>query len=1050
MSSHGASRLLILIVLLGVAPWVSADPLITEFMASNKTTLKDEDGDYSDWIEIYNPDATAVNLSGWYLTDNASKKTKWKMPAVTLASKTYLIVFASSKDRSDPTKTLHTNFSLDKDGEFLGMYKPDGTTATSDFGPKFPPQSDDISYGVAQTAAGAPTSTIGYFGTPTPGAQNPDASGITLLEKVSFSQPAGLFKGGLTVSLSGATGSERIRYVIVDPGSANAAAREPVATDPLYTAPLSITSSVVIRAAVFSSDDTQHGISSLVQYVAYDGATPNRVDTFTSELPVIVLDQHGGGLLSKDGVDHPAWFYFFTPESNGLTSLIGTPSFASAGTMSVRGNFSSNFPKRSYNLTFLDAQGHNNPQTLIDTESDEDWALVGPWATDRSYLRNAYVYTLSNQIGRWAPRTRFVEMFVDNNGDGLDANDYAGIGVLTDRIQIDKDRLNITSMSASDTDITGGYIVKIDNVPDTTHYTFITNHGVPAHADTAVVIDTPKLSKITPAQQTYIQNYLQQMEDAMVADKAANYATRTYLNYIDLSSWVDHHVLELFVGNVDALYRSDYFYKDRGGKLFSGPAWDFDSTMGSGDARNERFDTWSTAGDVDLWNYGWFGLITHDPEFMQAWIDRWQTLRLTTFADDNLTSLADNLAGQVGRDAAARDAAKWPDDVSTYGSFVGEIDHIKSWITQRAAWIDSQFVAPPTLALDGTTLRVTPASGTQLAYTLDGSDPRAVGGALSPTATVTSNPLALSASANLKVRSYAPARNVFPGSAWSGPHSAADAAPIAPQDRPRLVNVSARAFVGPGESVLISGFVVRDANDKPFLARAVGPGLGAFGVTDAIPDPILRVVKQDGTEITTNQGWDSTTDAALISSTSSAVGAFPLVAGSKDAAAIAKLSSGVYSLQVTSASAKSGTGFVELYETDSNGSVVNLSARSTVRPNGAPLIAGFVVGGHAPKRVLIRGVGPTLTNYGVTTPLPDPVITLYSGSTAIASNNDWGSATNPNAIANAANQTGAFALTAGSKDAAILITLNPGLYSVIVSSRDQQSGTALVEIYDVR
>src|SRR5262245_5218864 len=117
---------------------VRADPIITEFMASNTKTLKDSDGEYSDWIEIYNPDATPVNLSGWYLTDDAKTKNKWKFPAVTLAPNGYLVVFASSKNRIDPAAQLHTNFSLDGNGEYLGLIKPDGFTVASEFAPEFP------------------------------------------------------------------------------------------------------------------------------------------------------------------------------------------------------------------------------------------------------------------------------------------------------------------------------------------------------------------------------------------------------------------------------------------------------------------------------------------------------------------------------------------------------------------------------------------------------------------------------------------------------------------------------------------------------------------------------------------------------------------------------------------------------------------------------------------------------------------------------------------------------------------------------------------------
>src|ERR1051325_8511032 len=145
----------------------TAAPYITEFMASNKTTLTDRDGSYSDWVEIYNPDAAAVSLNGWYLTDNASKKTKWQFPAVTIPAGGYLIVFADDKNLRDPAGELHTNFSLSADGEYLGLIQSDGKTVVSEFAPTFPAQTADVSYGRDGTVGGA-SAPAGYLRQPTP------------------------------------------------------------------------------------------------------------------------------------------------------------------------------------------------------------------------------------------------------------------------------------------------------------------------------------------------------------------------------------------------------------------------------------------------------------------------------------------------------------------------------------------------------------------------------------------------------------------------------------------------------------------------------------------------------------------------------------------------------------------------------------------------------------------------------------------------------------------------------------------------------------------
>jgi hypothetical protein len=154
---------------------VEQSPYISEFMASNTRTLADENGDYSDWIEIYNPNPGTVNLDGWYLTDSTNNLGKWRFPATNIAGGGFVVVFASEKDRRVPGSRLHTNFRLSAEGEYLALIKDDGTTIASEFRPAFPPQVPDVSYGFVQF--GEPpflnaTSNSVYFTRPTPGAAN--------------------------------------------------------------------------------------------------------------------------------------------------------------------------------------------------------------------------------------------------------------------------------------------------------------------------------------------------------------------------------------------------------------------------------------------------------------------------------------------------------------------------------------------------------------------------------------------------------------------------------------------------------------------------------------------------------------------------------------------------------------------------------------------------------------------------------------------------------------------------------------------------------------
>jgi hypothetical protein len=357
-------------------------------------------------------------------------------------------------------------------------------------------------------------------------------------------------------------------------------------------------------------------------------------------------------------------------------------------------------------------------------------------------------------------------------------------------------------------------------------------------------------------------------------------------------------------------------------------------------------------------------------------------------------------------------------------------------------------VSAPTVSASSGQLTFTSPAGTQLAYTLDGSDPRPLGGEIAPNALLTSMALTVSATANVHVRSYhASLKNIFPGSPWSSAVGGENSSPLSP--RARLVNISSRATVGSDENALIAGVVVADTESKRYLSRAIGPGLAAFGTSGVVPDPQLSIFATGGVELFRNTGWETGVEAAKLPEYSKSVGAFPLTTGSRDSALANQVASGAYTVQITTPTGRSGIGLAELYELDANGRTVNLSTRANVRTGDGVLIGGFVVQGPAYKRMLIRAVGPTLAAFGVSNALLDPVLTVYSGQTIVATNDRWESDSNVAAVVKASSVTGAFNLATGSEDAALLVTLSPGAYTVEVSGKNNLEGVALLEIYEV-
>jgi hypothetical protein len=265
----------------------------------------------------------------------------------------------------------------------------------------------------------------------------------------------------------------------------------------------------------------------------------------------------------------------------------------------------------------------------------------------------------------------------------------------------------------------------------------------------------------------------------------------------------------------------------------------------------------------------------------------------------------------------------------------------------------------------------------------------------------------------------------------------------------RLINVATRGRIGSGDTSMIVGFVID--GPKTMLVRAAGPALAALGVPGALANPRLTLSAAASDLERTNDDWqvNGSANAALFAR----VGAFPFAAGSLDSALALDVGPQAYTAVVGGQSNVAGVALVEAYDADTaprtgRGRLVNLSTRGDAGAGDNALIAGFVLSGTQPRRVLIRAVGPGLAAVGIGAPLPDPVLTVFRGSTAIARNDDWESARSPAVIAAVAQQVGAFALARSSLDAALVLTLPPGAYTAVLGSATPATGPALVEIYD--
>ena len=276
----------------------------------------------------------------------------------------------------------------------------------------------------------------------------------------------------------------------------------------------------------------------------------------------------------------------------------------------------------------------------------------------------------------------------------------------------------------------------------------------------------------------------------------------------------------------------------------------------------------------------------------------------------------------------------------------------------------------------------------------------------------------------------------------------------------RLINLSALSCV---TTPITTGFVVTDPTGtgvpKSVLIRGIGPALLNYGIPSPILNPTLKLMDSSGRVIASNAAWDGSSSLSQIFAQ---VGAFPLKTGSHDTAIAVSLQPGSYTASLTSTDGTTGDALIEIYDADlkplnTAQRLVNLSSMGYVT-TGFPVIGGFSITGTSPKTLLIRGNGPTLSSYGATSPLADPVLKLYQGQTVIASNTGWSKPTTVNAsypgatataISAAIANSGAFALPTGSADSAILVTLPPGTYTAQITSASAGNGQALIEIYEL-
>ena len=272
-----------------------------------------------------------------------------------------------------------------------------------------------------------------------------------------------------------------------------------------------------------------------------------------------------------------------------------------------------------------------------------------------------------------------------------------------------------------------------------------------------------------------------------------------------------------------------------------------------------------------------------------------------------------------------------------------------------------------------------------------------------------------------------------------------------------LTNISTRAFVQTGDNVMIGGFIVQGVEAKDVVIRAIGPELTHYGVPNALADPVLELHDATGALIASNNDWQHTIIGGIINTDQVVLiqvsGYAP--ADARESAMIVSLPPGSYTTIVRGSGNMTGAALVEAYDfhPDYARSVLgNISTRSFVQTADDVMIGGFIIEGTGPKRVIIRAIGPELTQHGVPNPLADPTLELHNGPGAlIASNNNWtttiiGGVITGDQVHDIMDSGHA---PTDPSESAIIATLQPGRYTAIVRGVNNTTGVGLVEVYDL-
>ena len=644
-----------------------------------------------------------------------------------------------------------------------------------------------------------------FFAQPTPGAINAGGSAV-VAPTAGFSLSGGIYTSNLTVSLSSSLSNAVIHYTLD--------ATAPTEDSPIYSAPINITTSAVVRTRVYVPGYLMSEYKS-ESYTLLD----SNVLSFSSRLPLVILDTYNRTITTDMDPKSPATVTIIdVSQPSGLATLTGRPDAHHWAGIEGRGQTSWGFNKKPMNIEFRDKEDNDQKTSFLDFPAGSDFILLSLW-DDKTLLNDFLGEELFEKMGHYAVRRRYVEVFWNGTMPGQPAdtsgkvgtNDYVGMYLLMEKIRIDPNRVDIANLQPEDTtepNISGGYIWKKDkDSPGDVNFTTSSGQLLKFHE--------PPGTDLLPVQRDWLVNYINHFENALYAsDWLSATGTNHYTWYMDPDSFVDQHWIVEFSKQIDGYRLSDYMHKDREGRIKMNPIWDWNLSFGNcnyldGGHTNGWYWTNQLEGITQNEHIWLRRLITGssdafgtagDPDFRQRITDRWGELSQGVFNPSNILGRIDGLTNYFW-DAQVRDFARWPRlntylwpnpdgitnangglvtyrnwdvNYSTPASYSQLIGDLKKFISGRFAWIDSQFIKAPIFSrysgMPSASLSMYAPTGA-VYYTVDGSDPRLSGGAISPNATLYTGPVSLPDNARMFARTFwdGSTNYMSPWTAWSPP-----------------------------------------------------------------------------------------------------------------------------------------------------------------------------------------------------------------------------------------------------------------------------------------